>query len=175
MEPRLGHRGRVERHPRQPRPRLAVEFHLVGPDHPLRYLALLVLVQILRVGAEVVLELRRGDRLVEVTEINLREIVAAFVADVAGHVDAIKQVVHVVDAGDALAGEDVAHARLEDQRLLPGRAGLVALAGLVEGVTQHDGDEAIALVLPDKTVGHVFNVPLLWHVENVPHSFVRQH
>ena len=35
VAPRLGHRRGVERHAGQPRPRLAVELHLIGPDHPL--------------------------------------------------------------------------------------------------------------------------------------------
>ena len=82
-----------------------------------------------------------GIGLRQVAEIDLRERVGPLVANVAGHVEAIEQIVDVVGAGDPFARQDVAHAGLEDERLLPGRAGFETLARLVVGIAHADGDE----------------------------------
>src|SRR4051794_36465658 len=64
VAPRLACLGRVERHAGQPRAGLAVELHLIRADHACGYLPVVALVQELRVGAEVLLELAGRDRLV---------------------------------------------------------------------------------------------------------------
>src|SRR5262249_35684980 len=129
----------------EPWSRFAVLFHLVGADHARGNLAVLTLIEVLRIGAEVLAEFLSGDRFVEVTEVDLGEVVALAVLEVARHVDAVEEVVHVVDAGDLFRAEEVAQARLEDERLFPGRAGLEALARLREGEAQPYGDEVLPL------------------------------
>src|SRR5438045_3287143 len=74
----------------------------------------------LRVRGEVLGEFRARDG-AEVAEVDLREAVAVLVLDVAGHVEAVKEIVDRVDAGDRLGAEEEAPAGLEDERLLPER------------------------------------------------------
>src|SRR5262245_62856091 len=101
MAPGLADRRRVERHPRQPGARLALELHLIGADHPLRHLAFLALIEELLIGSEVVLELL-GGQLALVAEVNLLEGIAVLVAHVAGHVDAIEERIVWIYRGDTL-------------------------------------------------------------------------
>src|SRR6185437_1348130 len=145
MAPRFRHLGRIERHPRQPRTGFAIAFHLIGPDHSLGNLAVLPLIQILRIGTEIVLERRCGQWFAKVAQIDLLEVIAVLVADMTWHVNAIKKIVYVIDTGDSLARQEPADPWLKDEDLLPGRAGLVTLAGLVEGVALADSDEVRAL------------------------------
>src|SRR5207302_7186347 len=95
---------------------------------------------------EILFELFGGDQFVVVTEVNLSKRVAVLVANMAGHVDTVEEVLHVVGASDLLAGKDVAHARLEDEGLLPGRSGLETLGRLGVLEAQAEGDEAVPSV-----------------------------
>src|SRR5262249_33518832 len=76
---------RVEGHAGEPGAGLAVDLDLVGADHPVRNFAFLALIEEAGVGGEVLGELLGGDQAV-VAQVDLGEVVAAFVADVAGHV-----------------------------------------------------------------------------------------
>ncbi|MCX5676841.1 MAG: hypothetical protein NTX87_17765 [Planctomycetota bacterium] len=116
VAPRLVNRRGVERHAGQPRHPLAAD--LAGADHALGQGILAALVQVPRIGREVVEEIgRRYAALVR--EVHLLERVAVCVLDVAGHVDAQEDVRHIVGAFDAVGRQKVPPPRREDQHLRP--------------------------------------------------------
>src|SRR5262249_60217258 len=78
VAPRLGRGRRIEGHSREPRPRLAIDLHLVGPDHPLRRFRVVALVEEPGVRTEIVLELGRRDRLVAIAEVDGLKLITAF-------------------------------------------------------------------------------------------------
>src|SRR5262249_42801091 len=135
MAPSLARLRRVEGHAGQPGPGFAVHPDLIGANHPVRDFALLALIEELLIRGEILRKLGRRD-LAVVAQIDLLERIAVAVFDVAGHVDAVKHVAHVVYAGDAFLGEEVAHSGPEHERLFPARAWLEARGGLGEAEVQ---------------------------------------
>src|SRR5438132_6456886 len=122
VAPGLGNHRRVKRHAGQPGAVLAGPWiaKVVSADKPLRSLALSTHVGELLVGRKILQEFAGGD-FAKVTEIDLAKGIAVLVLDVAGHIDAQEHGIAGVDAGDTVAGEEVAFAGREDDGLRPAR------------------------------------------------------
>src|SRR5437870_3859666 len=93
VAPGFGDRPRVERHARQPRPWLAIDFDVVSADHALGGLIPAALIEKPGIGREILRELRGRDRAL-VAEVDFAETLPVLVSDVPRHVDAIEDVVH---------------------------------------------------------------------------------
>src|SRR5438132_7975683 len=134
---------RIERHPCYPGTGLAVHLDLIGANHALGNGCRFALVEITLVWSEVLVEFGGGN-FADVAQVDVGERVALLVTDVARHVDAIEEIIDVVDARDALAAQEIAHAGLEDECLLPLRPGLQTGCGLREAKAQPHGHEAVS-------------------------------
>src|SRR5665213_67554 len=73
MTPRLRDLRPIKRHPCKPRARLAIEFHLICPNHALRHRRVAAIVQKLFIRPEVRLERGRGSWFVPIAQIDLGE------------------------------------------------------------------------------------------------------